>query len=100
MIFKSSEKLTDPRFVGYRSLGFGRNINLATKKIELTINLSDIPEHSLKQANPRNPRLRTWKMDKDGIQHLPHWLELQRSQGIILKKHTYSREPHYQNRED
>lgn len=51
MIFKSSEKLTDPRFVGYRSLGFGRNINLTTNKIELTINLSDIPEHSLKQAN-------------------------------------------------
>jgi hypothetical protein len=25
---------------------------------------------------------------------------LSRSQGITLKKHTYSREPHYQNRED
>ena len=37
MIFKSSEKLTDPRFVGYRSLGFGRNINLETKNFELTI---------------------------------------------------------------
>lgn len=51
MIFKSSGELTDPRLVGYRSLGFGENINIETKKFEFSINLSEIPEHFLKQAN-------------------------------------------------
>ncbi|WLH36727.1 hypothetical protein PSH79_05395 [Pseudomonas sp. FP2196] len=51
MIFKSSGELTDPRLVGYRSLGFGESISLETKTFELTISLSEIPELFLIHAD-------------------------------------------------
>lgn len=51
MIFKSSGEIIDPRFIGYRSLGFGESVSLETKPFELTISISEIPERFLDQAN-------------------------------------------------